>query len=99
MPYHINEVANGINGRVFLEFLLERGVKEIELYPGDLNCHGSYSKWRRGDNLSIDRADRFLTRLGYHLWELPNEAWIINYAPQKEGRKGRNIKYASFSFS
>jgi hypothetical protein len=33
------------------------------------------AKWRAGQKVSVFLADEILTRLGYHLSELPDEFW------------------------
>lgn len=76
----INETAVWISGPKFVEFLESKGVSYREL-PGEQG----FDDWKKGANLSVWRADKMLTHIGYHILQLPDDCWISNYDRYSNG--------------
>jgi hypothetical protein len=61
-----------------------RRARTIEREGVDLRCLGpttrrSMTRWRDGQQVSFWKVDELLTRLGRHVWELPDEVWLAHY--------------------
>jgi hypothetical protein len=72
----VSETATWISGPKFAAWLRERKVENKEL---PVSRSSQLGQWERGENISVWRADRVLTHLGYHLWQLPEDVWLPNY--------------------
>jgi hypothetical protein len=65
---------NWIDGSRLVDWLQERGA---QLTRPALGGHErAIRHWREGKACSVYQADRVLTRLGFHLHELPDDFWL-----------------------
>lgn len=86
MPVVRAERSKWIKGPKFIEFL-----EEHNLTSKKLNDQVNFDMLRKGENISVWRADRILTKVGLHILDLPHKAWMpFGYDPRSSTRN--NLK-------
>jgi hypothetical protein len=69
----LQEVSDWLDGPAFVQWLEDHGMRTmVELTE---NEQRRVNEWRRGGRANVYTADKVLTRLGRHLWELPDTLW------------------------
>lgn len=93
----LSEVSEWISGPAFVLFLEGQGINQYSL--GDTV---NFTELRKGQNISVWRADRILTKIGLHIRQLPEQAWLpLDHKPyyirNSKLKRDRNGCYAAAS--